>query len=52
VIGASTVAASAYISEISPANDRERLVTLCQINIVLDMKKQRKYLKSLTLKVM
>jgi sugar porter (SP) family MFS transporter len=34
-IGASTIAAPAYISEISPAKDRGRLVGLYQFNIVL-----------------
>ena len=34
-VGASTIAAPAYVSEISPANDRGRLVTLYQFNIVL-----------------
>jgi sugar porter (SP) family MFS transporter len=33
-IGASTIAAPAYVSEISPANDRGRLVALYQFNIV------------------
>lgn len=33
-VGASTVAAPAYISEISPAKDRGRLVALFQFNIV------------------
>ena len=34
-VGASTVAAPAYVSEISPAKDRGRLVALYQFNIVL-----------------
>ncbi|PWB26019.1 sugar porter family MFS transporter [Flavobacterium sp. HTF] len=34
-IGASTIAAPAYVSEIAPANDRGRLVSLYQFNIVL-----------------
>ena len=34
-IGASTIAAPAYVSEISPAKDRGRLVSLYQFNIVL-----------------
>ncbi|MDA9234475.1 sugar porter family MFS transporter [Polaribacter sp.] len=34
-VGASTIAAPAYVSEISPANDRGRLVALYQFNIVL-----------------
>ena len=34
-VGASTVAAPAYISEISPAHNRGRLVALYQFNIVL-----------------
>ncbi|MGC4128129.1 MAG: sugar porter family MFS transporter [Bergeyella sp.] len=34
-VGASTVAAPAYISEIAPAKDRGRLVSLYQFNIVL-----------------
>lgn len=34
-VGASTVAAPAYISEIAPAKDRGRLVALYQFNIVL-----------------
>lgn len=34
-VGASTVAAPAYVSEISPAKDRGRLVGLYQFNIVL-----------------
>jgi sugar porter (SP) family MFS transporter len=34
-IGASTIAAPAYVSEIAPANDRGRLVSLYQLNIVL-----------------
>jgi sugar porter (SP) family MFS transporter len=34
-VGASTVAAPAYISEIAPANSRGRLVALYQFNIVL-----------------
>ena len=33
-VGASTIAAPAYISEIAPANDRGRLVGLYQFNIV------------------
>lgn len=33
-VGASTVAAPAYVSEISPANDRGKLVALYQFNIV------------------
>ena len=33
-VGASTIAAPAYISEIAPANDRGRLVALYQFNIV------------------
>lgn len=34
-VGASTIAAPAYISEIAPAKDRGRLVSLYQFNIVL-----------------
>lgn len=34
-IGASTIAAPAYVSEIAPAKDRGRLVALYQFNIVL-----------------
>lgn len=34
-VGASTIAAPAYVSEISPAKDRGRLVALYQFNIVL-----------------
>lgn len=34
-VGASTIAAPAYISEIAPANDRGKLVALYQFNIVL-----------------
>lgn len=34
-IGASTIAAPAYVSEIAPAKDRGRLVSLYQFNIVL-----------------
>jgi sugar porter (SP) family MFS transporter len=34
-VGASTIAAPAYISEIAPANDRGKLVGLYQFNIVL-----------------
>jgi sugar porter (SP) family MFS transporter len=34
-VGASTIAAPAYISEISPAHDRGRLVGMYQFNIVL-----------------
>jgi len=34
-VGASTVAAPAYVSEIAPANDRGKLVGLYQFNIVL-----------------
>lgn len=34
-VGASTVAAPAYVSEIAPAKDRGRLVALYQFNIVL-----------------
>ncbi len=34
-VGASTIAAPAYVSEISPAKDRGRLVSLYQFNIVL-----------------
>ncbi|ADF53514.1 major facilitator superfamily permease sugar transporter [Zunongwangia profunda SM-A87] len=34
-VGASTIAAPAYVSEISPANKRGRLVSLYQFNIVL-----------------
>ena len=34
-VGASTIAAPAYISEIAPASDRGRLVALYQFNIVL-----------------
>ena len=34
-LGASTIAAPAYVSEISPAKDRGRLVSLYQFNIVL-----------------
>ena len=34
-VGASTIAAPAYVSEMSPANDRGRLVALYQFNIVL-----------------
>ena len=34
-LGASTIAAPAYISEIAPAKDRGRLVSLYQFNIVL-----------------
>lgn len=34
-VGASTIAAPAYISEIAPARDRGRLVSLYQFNIVL-----------------
>jgi sugar porter (SP) family MFS transporter len=34
-VGASTIAAPAYISEIAPAKDRGRLVALYQFNIVL-----------------
>ena len=33
-VGASTIAAPAYVSEISPANDRGKLVALYQFNIV------------------
>ena len=34
-VGASTIAAPAYVSEIAPAKDRGRLVSLYQFNIVL-----------------
>lgn len=34
-VGASTIAAPAYISEIAPANERGKLVSLYQFNIVL-----------------
>ena len=34
-VGASTIAAPAYVSEIAPAKDRGRLVALYQFNIVL-----------------
>ena len=34
-VGASTIAAPAYVSEITPANKRGRLVALYQLNIVL-----------------
>ncbi len=34
-VGASTIAAPAYVSEIAPANNRGRLVALYQFNIVL-----------------
>lgn len=34
-VGASTIAAPAYVSEIAPPNDRGRLVALYQFNIVL-----------------
>ena len=36
-VGASTIAAPAYVSEISPAKDRGRLVALYQFNIVLGL---------------
>src|SRR5690606_23442566 len=36
-VGASTIAAPAYISEIAPANNRGKLVSLYQFNIVFGM---------------
>ena len=40
-VGASTIAAPAYISEIAPAKDRGKLVGLYQFNIVFGIRKKK-----------